>query len=192
MEKLFVKFFNMSNIAKRPVKIESGVTVNIGSDSVVVNGPKGSLTTHIPQGISVMVEGDEVRVAKLNQSHDFEKFAGLARALVANMVKGVSVGFVKKLELTGVGYRAKVEGSDLVLNVGFATPMRVKPIDGVTIAVEENVITVSGIDKQLVGDVASDIRRVRPPDPYKGKGIRYQGEKLRRKVGKAAKAVGAK
>ncbi len=182
----------MSNIAKRPVKIESGVTVNIDSSSVVVNGPKGSLTTHIPQGISVVVEGDEVRVAKLNQSHDFEKFAGLARALVANMVKGVSVGFVKKLELTGVGYRAKVEGSDLVLNVGFATPMRVKPIDGVTIAVEENVITVSGIDKQLVGDVASDIRRVRPPDPYKGKGIRYQGEKLRRKVGKAAKAVGAK
>ena len=182
----------MSNIAKKPVKIEDGVTVTIADGSVSVNGPKGTLSAKIPSGISVAIENGEVRVTKVSTARDFEKFAGLARALVANMVTGVSKGFEKKLELTGVGYRARVDGQNLVLNVGFAVPVTVKPVDGVTISVAENVITVAGANKQFVGDTASDIRRVRPPDPYKGKGIKYVGEKLRRKVGKAAKAVGGK
>jgi len=181
----------MSNISKQPVKIEEGVSVSVTSGNVEVVGPKGTLASHIPHGIDVTLADGQVIVKKVSDSIDLEKFAGLTRALVANMVKGVTSGFEKQLELTGVGYRAKVEGVDLVLNVGFALPVKLTPVDGVSIKVEENVITVSGIDKKLVGDVASDIRRVRPPDPYKGKGIKYVGEHIRRKVGKAAKAVGA-
>ncbi len=182
----------MSNIAKKSIKIEDGVTVNISDGKVLVNGPKGSLETKIPNGIAVTIEGGVIKVKKVTTALDFEKFAGLTRALVANMVVGVSQGFQKQLELTGVGYRARLDGTDLVLNVGFAVPVKVVPLAGVTITVAENVITVAGVNKQLVGDTAADIRKVRPPDPYKGKGIKYMGEKLRRKVGKAAKAVGAK
>jgi large subunit ribosomal protein L6 len=182
----------MSNISKKPVKIETGVTINVDGEKLVVNGPKGELMTKIPYGIKVTIEDGNVVVKKASESHDLEKFAGLVRALTANMVTGVTRGFEKKLELTGVGYRARVDGQNLVLNVGFAIPVTVAPKNGVTISVAENVITVAGANKQLVGDTAADIRRVRPPDPYKGKGIKYAGEKLRRKVGKAAKAVGGK
>ncbi len=182
----------MSNIAKQPIKIDSGITVDVQQQGkVIVNGPKGSQEMKVPHGIEVAIENDEVKIKKVSDSVELEKFAGLTRAIVANMMEGVSKGFQKKLELTGVGYRARVEGTDLVLNVGFAIPVKVKPLEGISISVEENIITVSGADKQHVGDVASDIRRVRPPDPYKGKGIKYVGERLRRKVGKAAKAVGA-
>lgn len=181
----------MSNIAKKVVKIEEGVEVSLQDDKVLVKGVRGSLTASIPAGIKVVIDNGEIKVKNISESVEYEKFAGLTRALIANMVNGVVRGFQKKLELTGVGYRARVEGNDLVLNVGFAVPVKVKALDGVKISVEENVITVEGADKQLVGDVASDIRAVRPPDPYKGKGIKYQGEYLRRKVGKAAKAVGA-
>lgn len=181
----------MSNISKKPIKIKEGISVKILDSKVIVSGPKGTLETRIPENVEVSIENGEIRIGKV-QSRDFEKFAGLARALLANMVEGVSQGFQKQLELSGVGYRARVEGGDLVLNVGFAAPVRIKPIEGTNMSVNENIITVSGIDKQLVGDMAGDIRKVRPPDPYKGKGIKYLGEKLRRKVGKAAKAVGAK
>ena len=182
----------MSNIAKKPVKIQDGVTVNIDTDKVTVLGPKGELSLKIPYGIKVLIEDGQVVVKKITEAHDLEKFAGLTRAMVANMITGVVAGFKKQLELTGVGYRARVDGANLVLNVGYAVPVTIKPIDGTTISVEENIITVSGANKQFVGDVAADIRKVRPPDPYKGKGIKYLGEKLRRKVGKAAKAVGGK
>lgn len=182
----------MSNISKKPVKIEDGVTVTIDGKKVVVVGPKGELFSNIPYGIKVSQKDGEVVIEKVSESHDLEKFAGLARALVANMMEGVTRGFEKKLELTGVGYRARVDGQNLVLNVGFAVPVTVVPRDGITISVAENIITVAGINKQFVGDTSADIRGVRPPDPYKGKGIKYVGEKLRRKVGKAAKAVGAK
>ncbi|KKQ96017.1 MAG: 50S ribosomal protein L6 [Candidatus Levybacteria bacterium RIFCSPHIGHO2_02_FULL_39_36] len=181
----------MSNISKKPIIIKEGISVNILDGKVIVSGPKGTLTAMIPENVEISIENGEMRIGKV-LSADFEKFAGLARALLANMVEGVSRGFQKQLELSGVGYRARVEGGELVLNVGFSTPVRIKSIEGVNISVNENIITVSGIDKQLVGDMASDIRKVRPPDPYKGKGIKYLGEKLRRKVGKAAKAVGAK
>lgn len=180
----------MSNIAKQPIQIIDGVTVNIVNRLVTVNSTKGVLETLIPAGINVEIADGMVNIKKSSDQPELEKFAGLTRALVANMIKGVTSGFDKKLELTGVGYRARVDGTDLVLNVGFALPVKISPVAGVTINVEENVITVSGTNKQLVGDVAANIRKVRPPDPYKGKGIKYMGEHIRRKVGKAAKAVG--
>ena len=182
----------MSNIAKKPIKIEDGVNVNIHDGKVEVVGSKGTLEERIPSGIAVTVEDGFVKVKKINDTVELEKFAGLASSLITNMIKGVTSGFQKQLELTGVGYRARVDGTDLILNVGFAVPVKVAPRTGVTITVAENIITVAGINKQFVGDTASDIRRVRPPDPYKGKGIKYAGERLRRKVGKAAKAVGTK
>ncbi len=181
----------MSNISRKPIKIDAGVVITVEKDKVLVTGPKGSLTAKIPSGINVALLDGLVKVEKESASHDLEKFAGMIRAVISNMVEGVTVGFQKKLELSGVGYRAKIEGQDLVLNIGFTLPVRIKPLEGVAVIVEENVITVSGINKQFVGDMASEIRRVRPPDPYKAKGIKYQGEKIRRKVGKAAKAAGA-
>lgn len=180
----------MSNITKKPLKIADGVTINVADGKVVVTGSKGTLETKIPTGINVVVADGIVNVNKANDSIELDKFAGLTYALVSNMIKGTTTGFEKKLELTGVGYRAKVDGVDLVLNVGFALPVKISPIEGTAISVAENVITVSGANKQLVGDVAANIRKVRPPDPYKGKGIKYMGEHIRRKVGKAAKAVG--
>lgn len=180
----------MSNIGKKPVKIVEGVTVSNEAEKIVVSGPKGSLSALLPEGINVTIENGEVVFKSKRADHELEKFLGLIRALTSNMVQGVSAGFDKKLELSGVGYRARVEGEELVLNVGFVHPVRIKAPEGIKLLVEENVITVSGIDKQLVGNIADNIRKVRPPEPYKGKGIKYVGERIRRKVGKAAKAVG--
>lgn len=182
----------MSNIGKKTIEIKEGVSIQLDGNKAVVTGSKGTLEMLIPEGISIEVGEKIITVKKNREDKNLEKFYGLARALVANMVEGVSAGFEKKLEVSGVGYRAKIEGADLVLNVGFALPVRVKPLEGTSISVAENIITVSGIDKQVVGDVAANIRKIRKPDPYKGKGIKYFGEKLRRKVGKAAKAVGGK
>jgi len=181
----------MSNIAKKPIRIDQEATVVVNDRKITASGPKGSLEAEIPQGIGVIIEDGIIKIHKNVDIKDFDKFAGLARALIANMVEGVVRGFAKRLELSGVGYRATVSGQELVLNVGYSVPVRIKPIEGVSVSVDENIITVSGVSKQLVGDVASQIRDIRPPDPYKGKGIKYVGERLRRKVGKAAKAVGA-
>ncbi|MBI4091731.1 MAG: 50S ribosomal protein L6 [Candidatus Levybacteria bacterium] len=181
----------MSNIGKKPVKITEGIIVSQEADKVIVSGPKGTLETKIPSGIQVTIKDGEIVFKKETENHELEKFLGLSRALIANMVHGVALEFEKKLELSGVGYRARVEGEELVLNVGYVNPMKIKAPRGVKFSVDENVITVSGIDKQLVGDVANKIRQVRPPEPYKGKGIKYVGEYIRRKAGKAAKAVGA-
>lgn len=182
----------MSNIGKKAIAKKEGVTITQEGRRVIVVGPKGTLEINLPQEIAVEITDSDLKVVKTRDSRDLEKYLGLARALIANMVEGVSNGFDKKLELSGVGYRARIEGGELVLNVGFSLPVRIKSPEGISFNVEESVITVSGIDKQLVGDVASKIRKVRVPDPYKGKGIKYQGEKIRRKIGKAAKAVGAK
>lgn len=179
----------MSNIGKQPVTIETGVTVTKDGRSVTVNGAKGTLSWRVPKGIDVEIVEDKVVVKKEHESKYLEKFYGLTRSLISNMVTGVSKGFDKKLELSGVGYRARVDGRDLVLNLGFSHPVKIAAPENITFAVEENIITVSGIDKQVVGDVASRIRKVRPPDPYKAKGIKYEGEKIRRKAGKAAKAA---
>ena len=180
----------MSNIGKKPVKITEGVTVSQETGKIIVSGPNGRLETKVPAGVQVTIKDGEVIFKKEAQDHDLEKFLGLIRALVANMVHGVTQGFEKKLELSGVGYRASVSGEELVLNVGYVNPIKIKAPSGIKLSVDESVITVSGVDKQLVGDVASKIRLIRPPEPYKGKGIKYVGEYIRRKVGKAAKTVG--
>ncbi len=182
-----------NNVGKKPIELKDGVTLSVTPGAVQVTGPKGTLSERIPDGIVIEINENVATIKKADNNPELEKFAGLVRALVSNMVTGVSAGFQKNLELTGVGYRAKIEGRDLVLNVGFANAVRITPPEGVTIAVAEGgIITVSGIDKAIIGDLASKIREVRIPDPYKAKGIKYAGEKIRRKVGKAAKAVGAK
>lgn len=179
----------MSNIGKQPIVVDAGVTVIKDGKNITVTGTKGSLSWKVPTGIDLEIADGNVVVKKEHESHYLEKFYGLTRSLVSNMVTGVSKGFDKKLELSGVGYRARVDGRDLVLNLGFSHPVKISAPENISFQVEENVITVTGIDKQVVGDVASKIRKVRPPDPYKAKGIKYQGEKIRRKAGKAAKAA---
>ena len=182
----------MSNIGKKPVEVKEGVSVQVNNSKVVVTGPKGTLETKMPYGISVVLEEGKAKVRKENETPQLDMYSGLVRSLVANMITGVTSGFEKKLELNGVGFRAKVEGDTLVLNVGFAVPVRIKAPNGISMKVDENIITVSGIDKELVGNIASIIKRVKIPEPYKAKGIKYVGERIRRKVGKAAKAVGGK
>jgi len=179
----------MSNIGKQIITIEAGVTVVKDGKNITVNGTKGSLSWDVPAGIDVLIEDNVVTVKKEHDARYLEKFYGLTRSLISNMVIGVSKGFARKLELSGVGYRARVDGRDLILNLGFSHPVKISAPENITFAVEENIITVTGIDKQVVGDVASKIRKVRPPDPYKAKGIKYEGEKVRRKAGKAAKAA---
>lgn len=181
----------MSKIAKIPVKIKEGSQVVIENGEVKVTGVKGTLSFKIPAGTSAKIEDGNVIISQTDNGDKARALSGLLRAYIANMVTGTSDGFTKKLELTGVGYRAQAAGSTLTLSVGYSHPVIIKADQSVTFGVEENVITVSGIDKAMVGDVAARVRAVRPPEPYKGKGIKYQGEYIRRKVGKAAKAVGA-
>lgn len=181
----------MSKIGKAPIFIKEGVTVKLEGSLVKVSGGKGNLEFKVPMGIKAEVSDGKVLVSQ-EKKNDRETSAlfGLTRARLANIVEGVSKGFEKKLELSGVGYRAQAAGDTLTLFVGYSHPVVVKD-SNVSFSVAENVITVSGIDKTKVGDVAAEIRRIRPPEPYKGKGIKYQGERIRRKAGKAAKALGA-
>jgi large subunit ribosomal protein L6 len=181
----------MSKIAKKPVALVDGVSVQIDQQSVKVSGPKGELTMTVPAGIIVEVKDGQIIVSQ-QKKNDVETNAlfGLVRASLNNLVKGVTEGFAKKLELSGVGYRAQAAGNTLTLSLGFSHPVVVKVEQGITFAVEENIITISGMDKALVGDTAAKVRSIRPPEPYKGKGIKYVGERIRRKAGKAAKAVG--
>lgn len=182
-----------NNVGKKPVPVLAGVEISTTAGVLLVKGTKGELSAKVPDGIAVVVENGHATVKKLTDRVELEKYAGLIRALLSNMVTGVSTGFTKNLILTGVGYRAKIEGQDLVLNVGYANAVRIVPPAGITLGTGEGgVISVTGIDRALIGDIASKIREVRLPDPYKGKGIKYEGEKIRRKVGKAAKAVGSK
>lgn len=180
----------MSKIAKIPVEIKEGSQVSLTDNEIKVTGPKGNLSFPIPSGVGVKIEDGKVLVSQTEDGDKARALSGLTRAYIANMVKGTTDGFTKKLELTGVGYRAQASGNSLTLNVGYSHPVIIKGDQTITFTVEENVITVSGVDKALVGDIAAKVRAVRPPEPYKGKGIKYQGEYIRRKVGKAAKAVG--
>lgn len=183
----------MSKLAKIPVNIPTGIDVGFENDIIKVNGPKGNLTFKIPNGVDVKVVDARLTVALKDKNNQMLRPSlGLTRAMISNMVIGVSTGFEKKLELSGVGYRAQVAGSDLSISVGFSHPVKIAQADGISFAVSENIITVSGIDKNLVGNMAAKIRSIRPPEPYKGKGIKYAQERIRRKVGKAAKALGAK
>lgn len=179
----------MSHIGKQPINIENGAELTIDEREISVKGPKGTLTWTLPKGIGIDLKDGVATIIMKKEDKNLMKFYGLTRALVANMVTGVTKGFDKKLEMAGVGYRARVDGRSLVLNVGFSHPVKIDPPEGITIQAEEGIITVSGINKQLVGDIASKIRAVRKPEPYKGKGIKYVGEKIRRKAGKAAKTA---
>jgi large subunit ribosomal protein L6 len=178
----------MSRIGKLPVAIPSGVTVRLESERVWVKGPKGELSMHILTGTTVTVADEQAQVTaeKITGNPAF----GTMRALIQNMVLGVTTGFSKTLEIVGTGYRAAMEGKDVVLQLGYSHPIRFSPPEGIAIKVENPTrLTISGADKALVGQVAADIRAFRPPEPYKGKGVKYEGEYIRRKAGKTAGAA---
>ena len=177
----------MSRIGKQPIAVPTGVTVVVEPSVVRVNGPKGELQERIPREISVAQEDSELRVTRPTDRAEHRALHGLTRSLVANMVEGVTNGFEKRLEIQGVGYRAQLRGSDLELALGYSHPVQVKAPQGIEFEVPQPTrIVVKGISKQLVGEVAANIRKQRPPEPYKGKGIRYEGEYVARKVGKRA------
>jgi large subunit ribosomal protein L6 len=179
----------MSRIGKLPVAVPKGVQVTVGADNTVqVKGPKGTLSQKIHKDITVTLVGDVITVTRPSDEKEHRSLHGLSRSLIANMVEGVSTGFQKNLEIVGVGYRAQKQGKKLVLNVGYSHPVEIDEINGLEFEVPAPTrITVKGIDKQAVGEMAANIRRVRPPEPYKGKGIRYENEHVRRKEGKTAK-----
>ncbi|WP_102399155.1 50S ribosomal protein L6 [Haloimpatiens massiliensis] len=179
----------MSRIGKLPVAIPNGVTVNVTPDNVVtVKGPKGELTRKMHADMLINIEDNSVIVKRPSEQKEHRALHGLTRALINNMVTGVTEGYQKTLELIGVGYRAQVKGKGLVLNLGFSHPVEIDAIDGIQFEVPETTkIVVKGIDKELVGEVAAVIRSHRKPEPYKGKGIKYQGEVIRRKEGKTGK-----
>ncbi len=178
----------MSRIGRMPIEIPSGVEVAIGDVEIKVKGSKGELSQRIPLGISVRQEGNRILVERDSDSKLHRSLHGLTRTLIANMVTGVSSGFEKALEISGVGYRATKKGNAVEIAVGYSHPVVVEPPEGIQLDVPTPTkLIVRGIDKQLVGETAAKIRAIRKPEPYKGKGIRYEGEKIRRKVGKTAK-----
>jgi large subunit ribosomal protein L6 len=180
----------MSRIGRKPITIPSGVEITIGDGNYVeVKGPKGMLSQRFHPDLAVTKEDGTISVVRPDDEREHRAVHGLTRSLINNMVVGVTEGFKKNLDIQGVGYRAAIDGRTLVLNVGYSHPVRMNPVEGVMFAVDgPNRIIVSGADKQQVGEEAARIRRTRPPEPYKGKGIRYEGEYVRRKAGKAGKA----
>jgi large subunit ribosomal protein L6 len=181
----------MSRIGFAPITVPDGVDVDIQPGLVKVKGPKGELSQAINRELEVARENGTLSVKRPSEKRKFQQLHGLTRTLIANMIEGVTQGYKKDLEIQGVGYRAQLEGKTLVLNVGYSHPVRVEPEPGIEFKLETPTrLSVEGIDKQMVGEQAARIRRIRPPEPYKGKGIRYLGERVRRKAGKAGK-VGA-
>lgn len=178
----------MSRIGKMPVAVPSGVSIDIDGRSVKVKGPKGELNRDFNERVSISVDEGDAIVERVDDSRESRALHGLSRALLANMVEGVSDGFKKELEIVGVGYRAALKGRDLEMQLGFSHPVSYSAPDGITFEVPEATkIVITGIDKELVGQVAANIRKIRPPEPYKGKGVRYAGEHIRRKAGKAGR-----
>lgn len=181
----------MSRVGKLPIPIPKGVSVNINKNAVSVKGPKGELSRDFPPEMGIEEENGQIMVTRNSDNRIHRAKHGLVRSLLNNMVVGVSNGFKKELQIQGVGYRAAVEGKDLVLNVGYSHPVKFVPPQGISFEVPDRngrQLIVSGIDKEVVGEIAAQIRKTRPPEPYKGKGIRYLGEEVRRKAGKAGKA----
>lgn len=175
----------MSRIGRKPISLPPGVEIKIEENIITVKGPKGILSQAIPEDITIDQQEKELVVARPSDAKKHRAMHGLTRALVANMVTGVTTGFEKKLEMVGVGYRAQLQGNKLVLNIGFSHPVEIDPPQGIEFEVPAvTKITVKGIDKQLVGNTAADIRAIRKPEPYKGKGLRYENETIRRKAGK--------
>ncbi len=180
----------MSRIGKKPVEIPKGVSVEIKDDEIIVKGEKGELKKKIPPEIKVEIKEGKIFFSPKIETKKTKALWGLIRSLVSNLIKGVTEGFEKKLEIEGLGYKAEIKGKDLILYLGFARPIEFKIPEGVKITVEKNIISVFGIDKELVGQTAAEIRKIKEPDAYKGKGIRYLGEKIKLKPGK--KVVAAK
>ena len=177
----------MSRIGKKPIDVPAGVMVSVDPGRVTVSGPKGELRQVVPTRIGISQEDGTIIVTRPTERGEDRALHGLTRTLIANMVEGVTKGFEKRLEIQGVGYRAAMSGTDLELQVGYSHPVRIKPREGIEFEVPvPTQVVVRGIDKQIVGQTAAEIRKVRPPEPYKGKGIRYEGEHVRRKVGKRA------
>lgn len=182
----------MSRIGKKPIDIPANVKVDVQGETIKVSGPKGELETKIHRDLKIEIKDGKILVAPAKEevTKKANSLWGLYRALISNMIEGANTGFAKKLEIEGVGYKASVDGENLILNVGFINPVKIKKPEGITFLVEKNVITVSGINKELVGQISAEIRKAKKAEPYKGKGIKYQGEKIRRKEGK--KVVAAK
>jgi len=177
----------MSRIGKKPIPVPAGVSISIEPEVVRVNGPRGELFEHVPRDITVAQDGDQLVVTRPTERGEHRALHGLTRSLVANMVEGVTSGFQKTLEIQGVGYRAQLKGRDLELALGYSHPVSVKAPDGIEFEVPQPTrVIVKGISKQQVGELAANIRKARPPEPYKGKGVRYEGEYVARKVGKRA------
>ncbi len=179
----------MSRVGKKPILIPENVEVKIESQKAIIKGPKGELSFQIRPEIGVEIRENKIFVAPQIEMKKTKAFWGLSRVLLFNMIKGVTEGYEKKLQIEGIGYRANLEGNNLVLSVGFSHPVKIEAPSGIKFLIEKNIITVSGCDKELVGQLAAQIRKVQPPEPYKGKGIRYVGEVVRKKVGKKAVAA---
>lgn len=175
----------MSRIGKQPIAIPTGVEVKVGAQAIEVKGPKGKLATPAHPAIEVKLDGDKVLVLRKDESRTAREQHGLRRTLLANTIQGVTKGFEKSLEIVGVGYKAQVQGKKVVLSVGYSHPVEFKLPEGIEAKAEGNKLTIVGIDKELVGEIAARIRRVRPPEPFKGKGIKYSDEQIRRKAGKS-------
>jgi len=182
------EFFIMSKIGKKPILIPEGVEVKLEGNTIYVKGPKGDFSLEIRPEIGIKIENGQIEVFPKMQTKETKALWGTTRSLINNLVEGVTRGFKKQLEIQGIGYKAKLEGNELVLEVGFSHPVKMEIPEGIEVSIDKNIITIEGIDKQLVGEFAARIKKVRPPDPYKGKGIRYLGEKIKLKPGK--KAVG--
>jgi large subunit ribosomal protein L6 len=181
----------MSKLAKKSIQIKEGTSAVLEHKGITITGLKGSQVHTIPEGIVVKIEQGNITVSSKNgKDKKLRALCGLIWANIRNAIIGVSTGFEKKLELVGVGYRASASGSSITLSLGFSHPVTINASEGILFTIAENIITVSGSDKTIVGDIAAKIRKLRPPEPYKGKGIKYVGEKIRRKAGKAAKAIG--
>ena len=178
----------MSRIGKAPIAVPDKVSVSLDGLAVTVKGPKGELSRTLPEGVSIAQDGTTLVVSPSSSHRRSRERHGLCRTLVANMVEGVSQGFTRKLEIVGVGYRAAVQGKKLVVSAGYSHQVEMDPPDGITFAVDGNTtVLVSGADKEVVGNEAAKVRAIRPPEPYKGKGIKYEGEKILRKAGKTGK-----
>ncbi|MBM5824489.1 MAG: 50S ribosomal protein L6 [Cyanobacteria bacterium M_surface_10_m2_119] len=178
----------MSRIGKAPIPVPGGVTVTLSGLDVTVKGPKGELSRTLPEGVAITQEGNTLVVSPASDSRRSRERHGLCRTLVANMVEGVSQGYTRKLEIVGVGYRAAVQGKKLVVSAGYSHQVEMVPPEGVTFAVDGNTtVLISGANKELVGNEAAKVRAIRPPEPYKGKGIKYEGERILRKAGKTGK-----
>lgn len=181
----------MSRIGKKPIPLPTDVTLTIEGKTLLAKGSKGELSQKLPPLTSAVLENGVLTIERRDDTTTARAMHGLARSLAANLIDGVSKGFSKTLELSGIGFRAALSGNKLILNVGYSHPVEIEPSKGIEFRVSDNKITVSGIDKQLVGETAANVYKVRPPEPYKGKGIRFQGQVIRKKAGKAGKA-GAK